>query len=662
MKYGLGIDTGGTYTDAVLLEMESGEVVSKAKSMTTHDELSLGIKSVLGSIDGSLLCDVGIVVLSSTLATNAVVENKGCRVGLVCVGDSYDLHVVPEFVIRVAGGHDINGDEIESLDVSAVRSFFESIKGKVDGIAVSSYMSVRNPVHEIRVRTLAREILNVPVVCGHELSSSLGFHERTTTCVMNCRLLPIVDRLIDSVKKVCKNQGINAPLMVLCGNGSIVSEEVAKERPVDTIMSGPVASLIGAMNMAEVADAIVMDIGGTTTDLGIIRNGRPSFEPEGATIGGHKTHVEAVNAITTGLGGDSRIIVDCGKVILLPERVIPLCVAAVRWPQVETHLRILFKLPKRRTMKHINLRYSVFDNEMFIAMVDSEGDCGLDDINRRYLELVRDAPCTLKGAALILGCKESDIDIYELISRGYLQRIGLTPTDILHAEGTYTEFDREASLIGVDYMAGLMGNSVDLFIDMAKRAIRNKLANEVMKAILLEDAGSDDLGPAGLQLVMRAITGYDGKDYRCFISLNKPIIGMGASSGVYIRWLGDVFDTDVLIPANSDVGNAIGAISASVSVSIDVLVRPELNKWSHDYLSFSKAWKFKCPTIEGAIEKSISMAKEFVETGAKRNYAYRTTVEVKCDRHEYVRIGDKTYDEAVIKVTAVGKPEFINDV
>ena len=257
MKIGLGMDTGGTYTDSVLMDLDSGTVLGKAKSMTTREDLSIGIRGSLDLLDRDILKDVSVVVLSSTLATNSVVEGKGCRVGLICIGGDYNNDVPVEHKVRVGGGHDIFGDEEEPLDVVAVKSFLESLRGKVDGLAVSGYMSVRNPTHETRVRALAREILGVPVVCGHELSTSLGFSERTTTCIMNSRLIPIIDELIRSVEKVLADLGIRAPLMIFRGNGSIMSCDVARERPVETILSGPAASLMGAKHMTGIEDAVV---------------------------------------------------------------------------------------------------------------------------------------------------------------------------------------------------------------------------------------------------------------------------------------------------------------------------------------------------------------------------------------------------------------------
>lgn len=156
---------------------------------------------------------------------------------------------------------------------------------------------------------MVSRMLGIPAVCGHDLSSGLGFSERAATCVMNARLIPVIADLMESVKKVMAEYGISAPLMMVRGDGSMMGEAEAKRKPVETVMSGPAASLIGAMRMTGMKDAIVMDMGGTTTDIGILRNGRPRLEPEGATIGGTRTRVMAAEISTSGIGGDSRILV-----------------------------------------------------------------------------------------------------------------------------------------------------------------------------------------------------------------------------------------------------------------------------------------------------------------------------------------------------------------
>lgn len=110
MRLGLGIDTGGTYTDAVIMDMNTGEVLDKAKSMTTRDDLSIGIRGAIDALNPAHVDAVEMVALSSTLATNSVVEGKGCRVGLICIGGDYDMKAGADYSVKIAGSHNLAGD------------------------------------------------------------------------------------------------------------------------------------------------------------------------------------------------------------------------------------------------------------------------------------------------------------------------------------------------------------------------------------------------------------------------------------------------------------------------------------------------------------------------------------------------------------------------
>ena len=306
MQLVLGIDTGGTYTDSVILDMEKGRIVTKAKALTTKENLSIGVRNSLlnlGSIDYK---KISMVSLSTTLATNAVVENKGGEAGLIIIGPKTDIEVPVTKKIFLAGGHDIHGIPLADLDLlQAEKAIMRVFQGKVDAIAISSYLSVRNPEHELQVRDLIQDLLDMPVVCAHQLTTSLGFFERTVTAVLNAKLIPIIKDLNDSVKEVLRELGIQAPLMVVKGDGCMMDEKAAQEKPIETILSGPAASVIGATFLAKTENAIILDMGGTTTDIAIVEKGAPRLNQEGASVGDWLTRVQAAEISTFGLGGDS---------------------------------------------------------------------------------------------------------------------------------------------------------------------------------------------------------------------------------------------------------------------------------------------------------------------------------------------------------------------
>ena len=222
---------------------------------------------------------------------------------------------------KVKGRFDIMGRLKEELDESELRSVLLDMKGMVEALAISGYASVRNPKHEQEVKRLADEILNIPVVCAHQLTSALGFHHRTVTAVLNGRLIPIIDVLLRSAKNVLQEKRISAPIMIVKGDGTLMNESLAKQRPIETILSGPAASVIGGLALTKSKDGIVLDMGGTTTDIANVTGGKVNIKAEGAKVGGWFTRVKAVEISTFGLGGDSRICLDKkGNLRIGPEK------------------------------------------------------------------------------------------------------------------------------------------------------------------------------------------------------------------------------------------------------------------------------------------------------------------------------------------------------
>ncbi len=207
-----------------------------------------------------------------------------------------------------------------------------ALEGRFDGIsgvAVAGLFATRNPAHEHAVRDHLIANTGLPVTCSHELSARLNGPKRALTTVLNARLVPLIGRLLDAVTGVLAQRSIAAPLMIVKGDGALVGEAFARRRPVETILSGPAASLVGASFLTEETDALVNDIGGTTSDVAVLRSGRPTIDPDGAMVGGHRTMVEAVAMRTFGLGGDSAVSLLADglttRIMLGPQRWLPLC-------------------------------------------------------------------------------------------------------------------------------------------------------------------------------------------------------------------------------------------------------------------------------------------------------------------------------------------------
>ncbi|MDX5393482.1 MAG: hydantoinase/oxoprolinase family protein, partial [Caulobacteraceae bacterium] len=301
----LGVDTGGTYTDAVILVDAANRILGKAKALTSRHDLAVGIGQ---AVDAALAAagvaarDVALVSLSTTLATNALVEGQGARVALVFIGfDDSDLSrgglseaLKGDPVLAISGGHTHAGTEAAALDLVALEEGLHTLADQVSGFAIASSFATRNPAHEIAARDLIRRVTGCPVTCSHELSANLNGPKRALTAVLNARLIGMIDRLVAACERHLVAIGIDAPLMVVRGDGALISAAMVRERPIETILSGPAASIVGARWLTGASDALVSDIGGTTTDVALLRDGLPEIDPEGARVGGFRTMVEAV--------------------------------------------------------------------------------------------------------------------------------------------------------------------------------------------------------------------------------------------------------------------------------------------------------------------------------------------------------------------------------
>src|ERR1700676_4678378 len=282
----LGLDTGGAFTEAVLLA--DGRVIASAKALTTPWNLAIGIGEAIRAVlhllpAGVSRQDVSLVSVSTTLATNAVVENRFSPVCSLLIG--FDDAMVERsgllrpgsggLVVRVPGGHTATGEESGALNEGAITRAVAEHEARVEAFAVAANFSVRNPAHELRARKLIRALTPKPVTCPHELSSKLDAPRRALTAALNARLTPQIRHLVEAVQSVLAQESITAPLMVVKGDGSLMHAQVALECPVETILSGPAASVVGASFLTGLQDFFVSDMGGTTTDIAVLAGGRP---------------------------------------------------------------------------------------------------------------------------------------------------------------------------------------------------------------------------------------------------------------------------------------------------------------------------------------------------------------------------------------------------
>ncbi|MGD8212635.1 MAG: DUF1638 domain-containing protein, partial [Desulfobacterales bacterium] len=250
LKIGLGIDAGGTYTDTVIYDLAKGKTLCKSKALTTKWDFTLGIGEAMAGLDQEKLHQVEMVSLSTTLATNAIVEGEGQKVGMIIMPpygrfEPQDIPYEPKAAI--SGQLEITGKEISPVDEKEVKGIVRRMVAEDDvkAFAVSGYAGAINPAHELKIKRIIREETGLFVTCGHELSDILNFKTRAHTAMLNARIIPKLAKLLLDLERVLEKLGIFAPIVVVKGDGTLMSADMAKERPVETILSGPAASVAG---------------------------------------------------------------------------------------------------------------------------------------------------------------------------------------------------------------------------------------------------------------------------------------------------------------------------------------------------------------------------------------------------------------------------------
>ncbi len=629
MKLIIGIDTGGTYTDAVLLDTASGLVQRKAKAITTPHDLSIGIAHSIDGLGDVNFQQVGMVSISTTLATNAIVEGQGGRVALLLVG--YDKEMMQqsglaerlpvEGMCYINGGHDVKGDEVCPLDTETAYQGIQQYQNRVDAFAVSGYFGVMNPDHELRLRKMIQEQTSAPVVCGHELTSRLNALKRVSTVVLNARLLPLIRHSMDSVKKVLEMKGCAAPLMVVKGDGTLISERVARQRPVETILSGPAASAIGAEFLAGLSNAIVVDMGGTTTDIAILKDGRPWNNPAGATVGGWQTCVQAADLRTIGIGGDSHIRVERDSSFCVgPRRAIPLCRLGSEWPEIVQELQGTIQVPEDRTGTQLT---------DFLTIVNSNGDSSVAQADQTLIDTLRQGPMSVAHLRRSLGDYLASIERLEMM--GIVRWAGLTPTDILWSECSQVGGNADASSAGTEVVARQLNLSVEDFCQQIKDRVIDRITKEILDK-LVNDKTGHDLNPAPpvWGCLLECLLGYETiPSLSGYLQVHSPIVAIGAPVANFIPAVAEKLHTRCIIPPHAEVGNAVGAAVASITHTVEILVQPRVQgSGTLTYLVHSPRGREVVNTLEEALKRAESIATELATQAARESGAEMISVEL----------------------------------
>ena len=656
----LGIDTGGTFTDAVILDDDTAGVIASAKALTTHDDLSIGIAQAIRAVlvESGISGDrIALVSVSTTLATNALVEGRGRDVALVFAGFApadaaragLQQALDGDPLILIGGGHDSSGSEIEPPDLPALENQIGALPAQPSAFAVVSRFASRNTTHETIIRDCIRTRTGRPVTCGHELSARLNGPLRAVTAVLNARLIGLISALVAAVEGTMHTLSITAPLMVVRGDGALVSAAFARTRPIETILSGPAASLVGASALTGIQDAVIADIGGTTTDIGLLTAGRPRLNPEGAEVGGHRTMVEAVDMRAVGLGGDSEVALDTSglrPVIRLgPRRAVPVSLLA-------TDHEALVCDALARVLEADRPGPSDVSFALPVPGVDPANDG-----EARVLSKLSNGPCPI---AALQSDRKAGTALRRLVQSGRIRISAFTPSDAAHVLGLHKGWNTQAAALAAQVLARCRdgrGAAVATDGKALAQTVIDRLTEASANAILGTAMAGDGIGLAypGTDPLVSASRLRTTRAVRLDIGLALPLVGLGAPAASYYGKVADLLGTRAELPPLGGVANAVGAVSGQVRISAKVTLTqtPEQTFRIHHADARGDI---------GDLDKALSLAGEIVSREARSAAlaagAADPAVTVTTESQRAVVEGRETLVEAVITATATGRPRF----
>jgi N-methylhydantoinase A/oxoprolinase/acetone carboxylase beta subunit len=666
MSLRLGIDTGGTFTDAVLVD-DKKQIINAEKSLTTRFDLSLGIGDVIARLPQQALADISMVSLSTTLTTNSVVEDLGAPVCVLLPGYTSEqvrqsglLDILPaQMVVILEGGYDAVGREHRPLDEEGARAAIEKLRDEVSAFAISSMFGTRNSSHENRLKQLVTEITGMPVICGHELASSLGAPRRALTAALNARMVPAIKELINSVQTILERHNIEAPLMLVKGDGSLAGLANAIEKPIGTVLSGPAASVIGACQLSGLDNAIIADMGGTTTDIAIVSNGQPELSEDGARIGDWQPMVEAVRVNSIGLGGDSELRFG-GHVGLTvgPRRVVPTSLLAHLFPQVvprlETQLAGMVNARSNRFVMRLENNQALLNQ--------------LGPVELAAWELLSDQPIELE--AIVLEDRHFARALARLKRLGLAIYSGFTPSDAVHVLGINSHWDTRAAELSARIWMRQMrflygygkwdGDDVEAACSQVYELVTATIRRLLVEVGLneLDLSGKSTRASGIVDTITRMVIGshhHKGRKplFNLDFASDYPIVAVGAPAASYYNSVADSMRIGLHLPEHADVANAFGAVMGSVIQRAQITVTQPQHGI---FCLFHGDQPRQYENLEAARAQAQQLVTDLARQKALEAGAIDPTVTLKFDDvHVQDEIDGELFLESTVIATAIGQ-------
>ncbi|NJM52194.1 MAG: hydantoinase/oxoprolinase, partial [Blastocatellia bacterium] len=356
----VGIDVGGTFTDVVVVDHETREVISQLKVPTTHDAKEGVALGIINAIERALSeleispDDVIFIAHSTTQATNALLEGDVANVGIIGLGKGLEGikakidTKVP--TIELAPNRFLKPEfEFVNSKNFAVENIISNFKNKgVEVVVTSEAFGVDHIENEENISQLARK-QGLFATSGHEVSQLYGLRTRTRTAVINGAILPKMIHTATMTDECVKRAGIKAPLMIMRSDGGVMSVDEVHRRPIMTMLSGPAAGIAGALMHERVSDGIFIEVGGTSADISVIRDGQP--QTKSARVGGHRTYLNTLDVRTLAIAGGSMIREKDGKIVDVGSRsahIAGLHYACFQKPEVFENAKLIHLSPTRK--------------------------------------------------------------------------------------------------------------------------------------------------------------------------------------------------------------------------------------------------------------------------------------------------------------------------
>lgn len=584
---GIGIDTGGTCTDAVIFDSDSRKVLSWAKTLTTKNDLKIGILEALRGLDRDLLFKADYIALSTTLATNACVEDKGGRARLVFMGldpravemmkGTYGLPDVDEMYFLDCKP-DVNKRLSKEPDWDLFRRDMKEFLKDQDSVAlVQINPQLNGGAYEREAEDIIGEDMpGIVCVRGYDLYQEVNVQKRGATALLNARLMPLVVDFFSSIEASMREMGLDLNIYVMKSDGTVMSREYALRRPVETLLCGPAASIRGAMELTGISDGLVIDMGGTTSDVALVKDGHP-IASGGVRVGKWTTMVKGVDLDTFALGGDTGVLIRNNELVLDERRVIPISVLAHDHPEVikglEEIVRKFFSFP--------------LTDGLFLVLIRRPEDLSGYTLKEqdviRYLE---EGPLSYLQLSQRMGISHRFLNLRRLEDEGIIMRAGVTPTDAMHLLGDFSDYSAEAAELGIRYLVTQTRMGEEKIARRIYDLVTERLLNNLVRIELRYEMGDryreEDMRTVEklTDMIFERYRTKEPQEYiRPGLVSGYDLVGAGAPTGIFLKDTAGLMETGYMMNEYSKVANAVGAASGDIVTEYTMVIRVQGEKY-----------------------------------------------------------------------------------